>query len=90
MEKADQYAAIKARLQELLEELQGLQPVPQALTREALDDHEGWMKRHEHIVEVGHRAMYVALMALPLEVQALYSAVETQKWHLLNLPTEAT
>ena len=90
MEKTDQIAVIKARLQELLEELQGLQPVPKALTPEALADHEGWMKRHEHIVELGHRAMYVALMALPPDVQALYSTVETQKWHLLNLPTEAT
>ncbi len=74
------------KLAEILVKLEGLEPLPEAGTPEALADHDGWMKRHKEIANIERDAELAAMMTLPPEVMLALNKVRYRKQTLLNIP----
>lgn len=82
--KNSAHTHVIARLNDLLSQLQALEPLSATNLLETDSDHEEWIQRHDQIVDLSNRATYSALITLPPEVDAIYQQVQQQKWRLLN------
>lgn len=72
------------KLQEFLTELQGMEVLP--LPGSSTDlDHHAWLQRHARIVKLLEKAVFVALLTVPPEIEVLLAQIDERKDQLFQI-----
>jgi hypothetical protein len=65
-------------LQELLATVEGMQPLPNAGSPEAVAMHDAWMKQHRDLDDLLHTAEIYALCTVPADVEKMLGRVNAK------------
>ncbi len=81
----DPYDFEKKQLQNILDQMNAMQPLAEAGATCTDEEHEAWMKQANEIDKLTEYAKFIALLALPPEVKVLYEAVHQKSCFLYNI-----
>lgn len=65
-------------LQELFDIVEGMQPLPDAGSPEAVAMHDAWMKQHRDLDDLLHTAEIYALCTVPTDVEKILGRVKAK------------